>query len=103
MPFGVTNALATFQLMMNSLFKEELDAFVLVYLDDILILLQPLENHIHYIRVALQKLRDAKFFVRLHKCSFFQEKVDYLGFDVSGRGVQPNPGKARRVVEWPQL
>ena len=102
MPFGVTNAPATFQRMMNSLFKEELDAFVLVYLDDILIFLQTLEEHIRHIRIALQKLRDAKFFVHLHKCSFFQEKVEYLGFDISRHGVQPSPKKVMTVVEWPQ-
>ena len=87
MPFGVTNAPATFQRMMNSLFKEELDAFVLVCLDDILIFSQTLKDHIHHIRMVLQKLRDAKFFPRLYKCSFFQEKVEYLGFDVSRHGV----------------
>ena len=50
MPFGVANAPATFQRMMNSLFKEELDAFVLVYLDDILVFSQTLEDHIRHIR-----------------------------------------------------
>ena len=54
--------------MMNSLFKEELDAFVLVYLDYVLAFLQTLEGHIG---IALQKMRDAKLFARLHKCSFF--------------------------------
>ena len=102
MLFGVANAPATFQRMMNSLFKEELDAFVLVYLDDILVFSQTLEDHIRHIRTALQKMRDAKFFARLHKCSFFQEKVEYLGFDVSRDGVQPSPEKVRIVVEWPQ-
>ena len=76
MPFGVENAPATFQRMMNSPFKEELDAFVLVYLDDILIFSQTLEDHIRHIRIALQKMRDVKFFTRLHKCSFFQEKLE---------------------------
>ena len=52
MPFGVTNAPATFQRMMNALFKEELDAYVLVYLDDILIFSQTLEDHIHHIKQA---------------------------------------------------
>ena len=75
MPFGVANAPATFQRMMNSLFKEELDAFVLVYLDDILVFSQTLEDHIKHMRIALQKMRDAKFFTHLPKCSFFQEKV----------------------------
>ena len=101
MPFGVVNAPATFQRMMNSLFKEELDAFVLVYLHDILVFLQTLEDHIRHIRIALQKMRDAKFFARLHKCSFFQEEVEYLGFDVLRDGVQPSPETVRTVVEWP--
>ena len=102
MTFGVANDPAMFQRMMNSLFKEELDTFVLVYLDDILVFMQTLEDHIHHIRTALQKMRDAKFFPRLHKCSFFQEKVEYWGFDVSRYGVQPSPEKVRTIVEWPQ-
>ena len=101
MHFGVANAPATFQRMMNSLFKEELDTFVLVYLDDILVFLQTLEDHIHHFKTTLQKMRDAKFFARLHKCSFFQEKVEDLGFDVSRHGVQPSREKVRTVVEWP--
>ena len=71
MPFGVANTLVTFQRMMNSLFKEELDVFVLMYLHDILVFSQTLEDHIRHIRTTLQKMRDAKFFTRLHKCSLF--------------------------------
>ena len=102
MPFGVTNAPATFQRMMNVLFQEELDAHALVYLDDVLIFSQTLEDHVQHIRQALQKLRAPQFSARLHKCSFFQTKVEYLGFDVSADGVQPSPGKVRAVVEWPR-
>ena len=102
MPFGVTNAPANFQRMMNSLFKEELGAHVLVYLDDILIFSQSLKEHISHIRKALRKLRNARLFARLHKCLFFQTKVEYLGFDASANGVQPSPEKIRTVVEWPR-
>ena len=87
---------------MNSIFKEELDTFVLVYLDDILIFSQTLQEHIRHIRKALEKLRQAKLYARLHKCSFFQERVEYLGFDVSAQGVQPSPEKVRTIVEWPR-
>ena len=73
--------------MMNAVFKEELDTFVLVYLDDILVFSRTLKEHISHLRTALRKLRDAKLFARLHKCSFFQEKVEYLGFDVSRNGI----------------
>ena len=102
MPFGVTNAPATFQRLMNTIFKDELDDFILVYLDDILIFSQTLQEHISHIRQALEKLREAKLYARLHKCSFFQEQVEYLGFDVSARGVSPSPAKVRAVVEWPR-
>ena len=101
MPFGVTNALATFQRLMNQIFREELDAFVLVYLDDILIFSRTLEEHIQHIRKALERLRIAKIYARLHKCEFFKTKVEYLGFDVSPQGVQPSPDKVKAVVEWP--
>ena len=47
-------------------------------------------------------MRDAKFFIHLHKCLFFHEKVEYLGFDVSRNGVQPCPKTVRTIVEWPQ-
>ena len=82
MPFGVTNAPATFQRMMNSLFKEELGDFILVYLDDILICSLTLQEHIRHIQIALERLKTAKFYARLHKCSFFQTRVECLGFDV---------------------
>ena len=103
MPFGVTNAPSTFQRMMNMLFKDELDKFVLVYLDDILIFSKTLEDHIQHIKQALEKLKEAKLYARLHKCAFFQERVEYLGFDVSYQGIQPSPEKVRTIVEWPQL
>ena len=103
MPFGVTNAPSTFQRMMNTLFKDELDNFVLVYLDDILIFSTTLEDHIQHIKQALEKLKEAKLYARLHKCAFFQERVEYLGFDVSYQGIQPSPEKVRTIVEWPQL
>ena len=100
MPFGVTNAPATFQRMMNAVFKEELDTFVLVYLDDILAISRTIEEHINHLRIVLRKLRDAKLFVRLQKCLFFKERVEYLGFDVLRDGIQPSLEKVRTIVEW---
>ena len=102
MPFGVSNAPATFQRLMNKVFAKELDAFILVYLDDILVFSQTKEEHLEHIRTALGRLRDAKIYARLHKCEFYKDKVEYLGFDVSACGVQPSPNKVRAVVEWPK-
>ena len=100
MPFGLTNAPATFQRLMNKVFEKELDAFILVYLDDILVFSKMKEEHLEHIRIALERLRDPKIYTRLHKCEFFKDKVEYLGFDVLARGVQPSPDKVRAVVEW---
>ena len=87
--------------MMKSLFKEELDDFILVCLDDIFIFSRTLEEHIRHIRIALQRLITTQFYARLHKCSFFQSCVEYLEFDVSVRGIQPSPKKVKTIVEWP--
>ena len=102
MPFGVTNAPSTFQRMMNSLFKEELDDFVLVYLDDILVFSSTLDQHISHIQKTLDRLRKAKLYARLHKCAFFQRRVEYLGYDVSADGIQPSASKVKAVIEWPR-
>ena len=93
MPFGVTNAPATFQRMMNSIFKEELDDFVLVYLDDILIFSETLQEHIEHIKTALEKLRTAKLYARLHKCAFFQKKSGIPGLR---RVIRGNPAQSRK-------
>ena len=102
MPFGVTNAPSTFQRMMNEIFKEEMDKFVLVYLDDILVFSATLEEHIEHIRKTLDKLKKAKLYARLHKCAFFQRQVEYLGYDVSAAGICPSSSKVKAVVEWPR-
>ena len=101
MPFGLTNAPSTFQRMMNQIFKEEMDRFVLVYLDDILVYSKTLQEHIHHIRETLDRLRKARLYARLHKCEFFQKRVEHLGYDVSAEGICPSKSKVKAVVEWP--
>ena len=86
---------------MNQIFREELDAFVLVYLDDILIFSRTLEEHIQHIRKALERLRTAKIYTGLHQYEFFKTKVEFLGFDISPHGVQPSLDMVKAVVEWP--
>ena len=87
MPFGLCNAPATFQRVMNTILREGLDKFVLVFLDDILIYSKTLEEHLEHIRAVLGRLREEKFFGRLHKCDFFRTEVEYLGFDVGADGI----------------
>ena len=99
MPFGFCNAPASFQRLMNRIFKDELNSFILVYLDDILIFSRSIEEHWGHLRRALQRLRSAKSYGRLHQCDFLKNRVDYLGFVVSLEGVCTSPNKVKAVVE----
>ena len=102
MPFGLCNAPASFQRLMNRVFKDELNSFILLYLDDILIFSCSIEEHRRHLRQALQRLREAKLYGRLHKCDFLKDRVDYLGFEVSSEGVHASPDKVKAVVECPR-
>ena len=102
MPFGLCNAPATFQRLMNKVFADNLDKFIAVYLDDILIFSTSLEEHWAHLRWALTRLRDAKLYGRLHKCEFLKDQVEYLGFEVGPRGIQASPGKVRAIIDWPR-
>ena len=102
MPFGLCNAPATFQRLMNKVFADNLGQFIAVYLDDILIFSRTMEEHWQHLRWALSRLREAKLYGRLHKCEFLKDQVDYLGFEVSPRGIQASPEKVRAIIEWPK-
>ena len=103
MPFQLCNAPASFQRLMNKVFFGTIGGFILVYLDDILVFNRTIEEHWEHLRQALQRLCEVKLYGRLHKCEFLNDKVDYLGFEVSSQGVHASPNKVRAVVEWPRL
>ena len=102
MPFGLCNAPATFQRLMNKVFAAEVNDFILVYLDDILIFSNSIEEHWKHLKIALERLREAKLYGRIHKCEFLKTRVDYLGFEVSEQGVHASPDKVKAIVEWPK-
>ena len=70
MPFGLCNAPATFQRLMNKIFTKEIGDFVCVYLDDILIFSRSIEEHLEHLRRVLTRLRESKLYAKLHKCEF---------------------------------
>ena len=102
LPFGLTNAPATFMRLMNDIFRPLLDRCVVVYLDDILIYSQTMEEHVGHVRQVLEILREHKLYGKLSKCTFGQDSVDYLGFVVDQYGIHMDDKKVSAVSEWPQ-
>ena len=102
MPFGLTNAPAAFNRLMTDLFRKELDDFVLVFFDDILIYSENKEEHEQHLRHVLEILRKSQLYAKKSKCTFFVDKVAYLGFIVSKDGLSLDPAKVEAVVSWPR-
>ncbi|XP_045809999.1 uncharacterized protein LOC123904368 [Trifolium pratense] len=101
MPFGLTNAPSTFQATMNQLFSQYLRRFVIVFFDDILIYSSSIGDHLVHLELVLQCLLTNCFYVKLSKCLFCQEAIEYLGHIVSSQGVQADPAKLDVMVQWP--
>jgi hypothetical protein len=93
MSFGLTNALAHFMYLMNSIFIEELDKFVTVFTDDILIFSKSRKEHEEHLCIVLQRLRDHQLHVKFSKCKFWLTKVQFLGHVVSSEGIFVDPSK----------
>ena len=77
-PFGLTNAPATFMCLMNSVFSKYLDKFVLVFLDDIIIYYKNEEDHEEHLRMTLGLLREHKMHPKLRIYDFYKDKIHYL-------------------------
>ena len=101
LPFGLTNAPGTFMHLMHQTFREFLDDFVLVFLDDILIFSRTLEEHQRHVTQVLTKLRESKLYAKESKCDFFKEEVEFLGHLVGRNGVRMMEDKVKAIVDWP--
>jgi hypothetical protein len=101
MAFGLTNAPATFQSVMNLIFATLLRKGVLVFMDDILIYSATLEQHLSLLQQVFEILRTHKFFIKLSKCSFAQKEIEYLGHCISSEGVATEKSKISAVEQWP--
>jgi hypothetical protein len=100
MSFGLTNAPAYFMYMMNKVFVEYLDKFIVVFIDDILVYSRNEEEHEGHLRLVLQKLRDHKLYAKLSKCEFWLKQVAFLGHVVSKGGISGDPSKVQDVLSW---
>ncbi|KAL0388132.1 UNVERIFIED_CONTAM: Retrovirus-related Pol polyprotein from transposon.6 [Sesamum radiatum] len=100
MPFGLTNAPATFCNLMNDVLYEYLDRFVVVYLDDIVIYSETLNEHVKHLRAVFQKLREYELYAKKEKCEFCCEKITFLGHVISQGQIQMDRKKVQAVMDW---
>jgi hypothetical protein len=98
MSFGLTNAPAYFMYLMNKVFMEYLDKFVVVFIDDILIFSKNKEDHDEHLRVVLQKLRENQLYAKPSKCEFWLKEVSFLGHINSDGGISVDPSKVKDVL-----
>jgi hypothetical protein len=101
--FGLTNAPTVFMCLMNGIFRNYLDKFVIVFLDDILIYSKSEEEHEKHLIMVLQVLREHQLSVELSKCSFYQKQLHYLGHIISKEGIIVDPKKIKAIEGWPTL
>eukprot|EP00798_Chlamydomonas_sp_ICE-L_P000407 gene407-biopygen138 len=99
--FGLANAPSAFTKVMNTVFRDLIGKFVVIYLDDILIFSSNDDEHEKHLRIVLQRLEDNHLFIKREKCSFFQPEVKYLGHVLSGDGIRVNETKVKAVAAWP--
>jgi hypothetical protein len=100
MPFGLTNAPSTFQALMNQVFREYLDEFVMVYIDDIIVYSRTESEHWQHVNKVLQRLRDEQLYAKLSKCEFNKSEVPFLGHVVSREGVKVQPHQIDAIQKW---
>ncbi|KAJ9520936.1 hypothetical protein QJQ45_014130 [Haematococcus lacustris] len=101
LPFGLCNAPATFQRLMNDIFRQELDDHVIVYLDDILIFSRTHEEHAKHLDRVLSLLRQHKLYAKLSKCEFGRSQTEFLGHIITSTGIACDPSKLAAINSWP--
>ncbi len=101
LPFGLTNAPATFMHLMQQIYRPYLDEFVLVFLDDILVYSKTEDEHLKHVKLVLDKLRENQLYARSSKCAFFKQRIDFLGYVVTKNGITMDASKVTAIVDWP--
>ena len=97
MSFGLTNALAVFMDLMNRVFQNYLDSFVIIFIDDIFLYSKDEGDHIGHLMVVLQTLKEHQLYSKYSKCEFWLRSVIFLGHTVSTEGVEVDPRKSEAL------
>lgn len=104
MPFGLKNAPSTFQRLMNSILREQINKTCVVYMDDILVFSTSLEEHKNSLKSILEAIRKAKLKIQIDKCDFLKKETQFLGHLLTNKGIKPNPEKIKIIqnLQLPQ-
>lgn len=102
MPFGLCNAPAVFQAMMIDIFRDIIDRYVVIYLDDIMVFSPDFQAHVQHVREVLSRLQSHQLYVKLSKCQFHVPSVEFLGFVVSSNGFSMSNDKVASIQSWKQ-
>ncbi|MBW0509346.1 hypothetical protein O181_049061 [Austropuccinia psidii MF-1] len=102
MPFGFSNAPASFQNLVNDICADFMDISVVVYLDNMMVLCSSEEEHVKHMASVLQRLEDNNLLSKASKCVFHASSVEYLGYFVSSEGLKMSFSKVQQILNWPQ-
>ena len=100
MPFGLANAPTAFMDLMNRVFEDYWDKFVIVFIDNILIYSRSREEHTKHLRSVLQRLQSKILYAKFKKCEFWLNRVVFLGHVDSKEGIAVDPAKIEAVTNW---
>ena len=100
MPFGLCNAPTTFTTLMNNIFHEYLDDFVIIYIDDILVYLKTAKEHAGHLEKVFQKLRSNKLYAKGDNCDWSKLRIKFLGHELTQGGVMVDDQKIKAILEW---
>ena len=101
LPMGLCNSPDTFMELMNYVFEKQLDKFVIVFLDDILVFSKDLKQHEQHMRDVLQILRKQKLFADKKKCDMVRKEVGFLGHNLGENGLAQETSKTDAIQKWP--
>ena len=103
MPFGLCNAPATFFTLMNDVLRPYLDSFLVVYLDDIVVFSDNMEDHKKHLAMVFEALRENQLFLKKSECVFAQTEIPFLGHIVGQGYIQMEPSRLKAIEDWVEL